>query len=99
MYGTPYSGKECWHKNRSANLDSICIVQRGITNKIYKITSEEAILPLYQQIFIPKDNEIIVGKILDLFNHLLTSTPIYVLQCDISEEAAQVAYKGMLNHE
>ena len=99
VYGTPYSGKECWHKNRSANLDSICIVQRGTTNKICKITSEEAILPLYQQIFIPKDNEIIAGKILDLFNHLLTSIPIYVLQCDISEEAVQVAYEGMLSNE
>lgn len=99
VYGTPYSGKECWHKNRSANLDSICIVQRGTTNKICKITSEEAILPLYQQIFIPKDNEIVAGKILDLFNHLLISTPIYVLQCDISEEAVQVAYEGMLSNE
>ena len=99
VYGTPYCGKECWHKNRSAYLHSVCIVQRGTTNKIRRIPNEDAILPLYQQIFLPKDNEEVAGKILDLYNQFLTLIPIYVLQCNISEEAVQVAYEGMLSRE
>ena len=99
VYGTPYCGKERWHKNRSAYLHSICIIKRGLENNIRKISSEDAIIPLYQQLFVPKDSEEIAGKILELYNQLLTSIPLYVLQCDISQETVEVAYKGMLNHE
>ena len=99
VYGTPYCGKEGWHKNRSAYLHSICIVQRGTNNMIQKISSESAIIPLYKQLFIPKDSEEIAGRILELFNTLLLNTSVYVLQCNISSEAVKVAYEGMFHDE
>ena len=99
VYGTPYSGKEFWHKNRSSFLHSICIVQRSNENIIQKISSEAAMIPLLRQVFVSTDCEESAGKTLELFNQLITSIPIYVLQCDISQEAVETAYKGMLNHE
>ena len=96
VFGTPYCGKERWHKNRSAYLHRICILKRGEENIIRKVSSDEAILPLYQQIFVPKDSEEIAGTILELYHQLLISIPIYQLQCNISLEAVEVAYKGML---
>jgi len=54
-YGTPWCGKEDWQKKRKASLKGICIIERGTENSICRLTAKEAILPLYKQIFIPKD--------------------------------------------
>ena len=99
VFGTPFCGKERWHKNRSAYLHSICIIQQALENEIARISSEDAILPLYQQIYLSKENEEVACKQLALFDQLLSLIPVYKLKCNMSIEAAEVAYKGMFDNE
>lgn len=33
-YGTPWAGKEGWQKNVSVPLSAVCLLKRGLTNKI-----------------------------------------------------------------
>ena len=97
IYGTPFCGKEGWHKNRSANLHSLCIVRRGLTNTIKNIEASDAMIPLYNQMYFSKDDKESALLSMTLFDKLLTSIPIYILECDISEEAVLTSYRGMIH--
>ncbi len=99
VYGTPFCGKEKWHKNRSAYLKALCIVRRGKINNIKRIKGSEAMIPLYNQMYFSKDNAAMAQRSMDLFDKLLTLIPIYILECDISYDAVLCSYKGMINNE
>ena len=96
VYGTPWCGKEGFNINARAPLFSICFLERNINNSIEKITPDEALGRLFNQILIPGDR-IAAEKFLYLIDLLLAKVSCYLLQCNMSEEAAYIAYKGMNN--
>lgn len=93
-YGTPWCGKEGWNTNTSVPLKAICFVERGEQNSICRIGADDAILRLFHQILTPSDLET-VDALFPLLDRTLREIPCYVLKCNISEEAASVAYNGM----
>ena len=94
IYGTPWAGKEGWQRNCRASLSGICIVQRGETNSIRKIDASEALPILFKQIYLPKEAKSL-DQTLALMDVLLKKVPIYLLQCDISEEAVQCSFEAL----
>jgi len=94
-YGTPWCGKENYNINAKEILKAICFIERGEANEISKISKEEAVKRIYSQLLMPKSAEYI-NKMFDLVEKFIESVPAFVLKCNISEEAANVAYNGII---
>ena len=63
-------------------------------NSIKKISASDALMRVFHQILSP-DTEEAVDTLFPLLERTLMQVPCYVLGCNISEEAAEVAYNGM----
>lgn len=95
VYGTPWAGKEGWQKNRCAPLKAICIVRQSKTNRIEKIAAQSQLASLLKQIYLPQ-GAAAIQKTLALFDALTNTVPIYILECDISKEAVEVAFNAIV---
>ena len=93
-YGTPWCGKEGYNENASVPIKAICFIERAQQNTIRKITPADALMRIFHQILTPKTIENL-DSFLPLLDRTLTEIPCYVLGCNRSEEAAEVAYNGM----
>ena len=51
-YGTPWMGKEGFGYNGQAPLKALCFLEQAKTNEIKKLSSAEASMRIFQQIFI-----------------------------------------------
>ena len=92
--GTPWDGKHRLSTNCEVPLKAICILQRGETNEIRKITAKEALPMLMQQSFHPTAPAARV-KQLQVLNALAQKVQFYCLRCNMEPEAVQVAYEAM----
>lgn len=93
-FGTPWSGKTDLNINVKAPLAGICFIERGKKNKIKRENGGSVVGKLLAQTIRPydeKDMELLLG----LVDSVLRKVPVYTLSCDISEEAAKVAYEEM----
>lgn len=93
-YGTPWCGKEGFQTNTSVPLKAICFLERDTTNSIRPISAGDAVMRIFHQILTPKDVQE-VDSLFPLLDRTLKTVPCYLLGCNISEEAAEVAYLGM----
>ena len=73
---------------------SATFLERAEKNTIDKIELGEAATRIMKQILIPKDP---MGAIntFDLVDKMLNNVNCWILGCNISQEAAEVAYKAM----
>ncbi|MCD7785835.1 MAG: hypothetical protein LUH18_09755 [Oscillospiraceae bacterium] len=97
-YDTPWCGKEGWNRKHSADMAGICFVRRleeeGDSNTIRPVDPEEAISLMLRQMFHPYEPEA-TGLMLGLFNEIITRLPLYLLNCDISEEAVKTSFEAL----
>lgn len=94
VYGTPWDGKHHLSTNTSVPLKAICIIKRGITNRIQCIDPMEAYPMLIQQMYKPL-NEEAFSKSLDLIDRLLRQVQFYEMYANMDISAAQLAYQAM----
>ncbi len=93
-YGTPWCGKEGLQSNTSVPLTAICFLERSKENTIRRIPADEAVMRVFHQVLTPEDVET-VDALFPLIDRMLRQIPCYVLGCNMSTEAAEVAYNGM----
>lgn len=96
IYGTPWAGKERWQRNCSEPLKGICFLQRGTTNSIKRLNPEECLSLLFHQVYIP-DDSLTAGLTLELLDKLIKTVPLYLLQCDMSEDAVRCSFETLTN--
>ncbi len=89
-YGTPWSGKERWQTNTSAELYNLAFIKRSEKNFVEKISADEALPLLMQQLLVPTEKDKML-TFLDIVNHLLSKCNLYNIYCNMSEEAAKIA--------
>lgn len=95
VYGSPWNGKNRLSSNNFAKLDSICILNRGTDNKITRVSQQEIILELFNQIYVPTDiNK--RQKVLSLLDTILKNSKLYVIYCTDSIESARVVSEELL---
>ena len=92
--GSPWRGKHRIGTNAVAPLKGICLLTRDICNSIVSITGKEAFPELLKQCYRPKDFRR-TAQTLTLLGQLTQNVPIYRLRCNMTPEAAKVAYTGM----
>ena len=94
VYGSPWSGKEGWNCNSSAELQAICLVRRGEKNRIVEIDPREHFDEIVRQVYIPKNGEAL-AKTFDILDEISRKIKFYVLECDVSKEAAHASFKTL----
>ncbi len=93
-YGTPWNGKERLGANTSAPLCGICFLERGEQNEIDELDGQSALPRMMRQIYLPQDarNRL---RMLELLDALLARTPLYLMHCDPTPNAAEVSFRKM----
>lgn len=94
VYGTPWAGKENLQRNSKAPIKCICVIAQAKQNKIYRLSKSEAVTHLMRQVYIPK-NQKALKKTLELLGKLIENVPVFMLECDISNEAFEVSYNKL----
>lgn len=94
VYGTPWSGKTALNLNIKVPLKAICFIERSPKNHIRQIPARDAIGMILNQTLRPPDLSQ-MDKLLACLDTLLQKIPIYQMGCNISEEAAELAYRTM----
>ncbi len=94
VYGTPFSGKYDINVNTSVPLKAICFIERSEVNSIRKITPFKAATMILDQTIRP-DDEARMDKLFEKIEAVVTQVPSYILSCNISREAAILAYNEM----
>ena len=94
IYGSPWAGKENWHRNCCMPLKGICFVQRGTENAIQSIEPSECLPLLFKQVYLPSGIDA-AGLTLELVDALIKKVPLYLLTCDMSEEAVKCSFEAL----
>ncbi len=92
--GTPWRGKERLGNASIVPLKSLCLLDRGAQNEIARADTDTVIDRIFHQVLLPEDPAQLV-KQLDLLDTLIREVPVYHLKCNMTQEAALVAYNGM----
>lgn len=95
VYGTPWAGKEGWQKNIAVPLKGICLLGRGKENRIEQVSPAQVLPYIMRQIHYTDEPEM-AGRTLELLNMMMADVPVYRLECDVSREAAECSYAGMV---
>lgn len=92
--GTPWCGKEGLNSNISVPLRALCLIERSENNRIERLSVNDAFQSLMRRVYRPADEEK-MKKTLELTSRLAESVPFYRLFCNISQDAAALAYSTM----
>lgn len=98
IYGTPWAGKEKWQRNCCYPLKGICFIKRGTQNCIHRLDPSECIPLLFKQVYLPK-NSLAAGQTLELVDLLTKEVPLYLLECNISEDAVRCSFEALTGCE
>lgn len=94
VYGTPWSGKEDLSANIKVPLGGIVYLSRAEQPHIHRVDVVDAVKNLLWQTARPYSEQG-MDKILNLFEELLQSVPIYEMGCDISEESFRLSMETL----
>ncbi len=94
VFSSPWCGKERWQTVDEAPLGGIVLLKRGTKNSIEKMDPSEYLKELFFQIFKPETNEDLI-KMIEIMDRISQGTPFYLLECDVSKEAAETSFKMM----
>lgn len=93
-HGSPWAGKERWHNNRCAPLRALCFISRAEENSISRLTPEKCLPLLMRQIYMPSSADAAL-KTLGFIDSLVSLVPIYLLRCNISEDAVKCSFEAL----
>lgn len=92
--GTPWAGKEGYHRNVIMPLKAVCTLFRGKENSISRANWGEVFPLVIGQVYRSAD-EIKLNKTLQLVKNLGERTRFYTLYCNLNPNAARVAKNGI----
>lgn len=93
-YGTPWSGKNDISLNLRAEIAGIAVLERSKENHIEPFSGIQALHAILKQVNRPPAMEHRI-KLMELLDKLITTVPIWKLQCNMDPEAAIIAYEAM----
>ncbi len=94
VHGAPWRGKEGWGRNISVPVKALCLLGRGEENEIHRASDGEVVSKLFHQVLLPRE-EGELRDFMNLVNRIIKEVPIYSLKCNISTDAALLAYNKM----
>ncbi len=94
-YGTPWAGKENLHCNRRVALTDLCLIRRSKENSVTRADPVDHLGMLMQQILHPSESAA-AARTLELLDQLLSGCRLWVVDCNVSEEAAIIAHDAIM---
>lgn len=94
--GTPFAGTSGINTNITVPLKAIVFVTRGADNKLVQTDSATAFIRMMSQLKKPVNDDM-TEKLISNLNNILSCIPCYIMECNISSDAALVAYKTIFN--
>lgn len=94
-YGTPWCGKENLGQNTKTQLKHICFIERSQTNYIEKITKDDALPRIFNQVYMPISDPKAVTKTMELIDRLLSLCEIWKIHCNMDDDAGEIAYNNI----
>ena len=96
IYGTPWNGKHSISTNTSAPIRAVFFLEQAKENCTEPLDAVSALTLLLRQTVIPSDKADL-SLLLDMLSALIERVPMFRLKCNISHEAAQIAYDAIKN--
>lgn len=93
-YGTPWMGKEKYGCQDRAPVRAFCFLEQAKNNHIQRAEDKEVVDRLFHQVLLPAEPPAVI-KFMDMMDSMVRKIPFYILQCNISDEAVQLAYETM----
>ncbi|MBR2953382.1 MAG: hypothetical protein IKC45_03245 [Clostridia bacterium] len=90
-HGTPFSGKHNESINTKVPVRAIVFIERAEKNEVSRLDTAEAIKLIFKQLLTARDREI-GFKLLENVDLLLTKVPVFLLKCNMEDEAAITSY-------
>lgn len=91
LFGSPWQGKHNIGANISAPLKGIVVLQQGKENAVRRLSQQEALPHLLQQIYKPSSS-VAVESTLNLIDCILHSVEVYLLSCKPDKEAVSLIH-------
>lgn len=95
VYGTPWSGKTELNTNTSAPLRAIVFLERKPENAIRRLSPTESLLYMGRELALPYHDEVLCETLWDTAARLVQSVPIFLLSCNISQEAVSLVREAV----
>ncbi|MGN1114403.1 MAG: hypothetical protein ACI4RC_04710 [Oscillospiraceae bacterium] len=92
--GTPWSGSSPLSQKATVPLQGICCLERSKENFIEPLDTHTAIFKIMKQTYRPSDREP-MDTLLTMLDKVLTNVNVWRMGCNISLEAAQMAFDAM----
>lgn len=93
-YGTPWSGKSDLNVNISVPVAGICVLERSAENYIHPLDEGEAVFSILNQTIRPRSEEL-MSVLLEHLDKVLCGVKVWKMGCNISDDAAIMAYEAM----
>ena len=97
-YGTPWNGKEQFGCNMRTPLKHICFIERSETNYVEKVDKKTIVDRIFKQVYMPKDPQSMM-KTMQLIDRLVTCCDLWIIHCNMEDDAAIVAYKAIFGQK
>lgn len=94
-YGNPWNGKENMGNNMRTELKHICFIERSDTNYVEKVKKEDVVNRIFNQVYMPQNNPMAVVSTMQLIDKLLNSCNLWIIHCNMDENAGEIAYKAI----
>ena len=94
LYGAPWSGKNTIHKNMRVPMKALIFIERAETCSLTPMNPLDAVWQLLDAVIKPSIPEL-AEKNMDFICRLVEKVPIYLLRCNISEDAVNVAKEAL----
>lgn len=91
IYGTPWMGKSGIGNNIKAPVKAVFILQRGKENSAVRVKVGDVFKQIFSATVVPHDKAK-MSELLTLLDEFFMSVPIYLLSCNISDNAVVTAY-------
>ena len=98
-YGTPWSGKTELNENIAVPLSAVVFISRSEKNTIRRLGVPEAVCYLNDQTFPSVYDNRLFKMNMDFIEKVISKVPVYMLECDISDEAVNLAKKTIFKGE
>lgn len=93
IYGTPWMGKSDLGCNISSPVKAVYVLKRGDNNKAVRVKAGEVFKELLEATVVPSERELMI-KLLCLYDEFFRQTPLFLITCNMNEDAAETAYRA-----
>lgn len=93
VYGTPWCGSSGIHCNGFAPIAAIIIVEQAPYNSVAHLAVSEAMFRVMPRVFFPYFDQNMMNEVMNLFEKLIKTVPVYLLKCKPEREAVELVYE------